>query len=180
MDGAGARLGDKAGDQFQRVARHDMQNAAKRGLQRGQGMMKPPAVAAPMLSSPAAPSSRMKTGSTSPRAAAAQSAGLSASRRSWRNQQMERGRVITVLPAAMRSIAAYWRKRLPLLCENGLVRSFRGPLLHRVERRCFQAPDTPGDAIRATLEKGEAAGLDALARRGVGRRCRIVEKRCGS
>ncbi|MEC7651079.1 MAG: hypothetical protein VYB64_04820, partial [Pseudomonadota bacterium] len=42
-------------------------------------------------------------------------AGLSASRRSWRNQQMESGRDIGFLSAARD--AAYQCKRLPFLCR---------------------------------------------------------------
>ena len=125
VDGTGARFGDKAGDQFQRVARHDMQHAAKRGLQGGQGMMKPPAVGGAdavlacgavikdedgqHLAARGSGAERRIVGK--PQILAEPADG----ERSRHNSPSRRDAII----------AAYWRKRLPLLCENGLVRSSR-------------------------------------------------------
>ena len=132
MHGARARLGDKAGEHLQRIACHDMQHAAKRLFQCGQGMVKPPAVG----SAYTVLSGRAVIEDEDGQHVAGRSSG--AERRIVGEPQIlaepadgERSRHNS--PSRRDAIIpAYWRKRLPLLCENGLVPSFsRTPVTSR-------------------------------------------------
>ena len=132
VDGSCTCLGNEAGEQFKRISRRDMQYAAKRFLQRCQGMVKPPAVGR---------ADTVRAGGTVIKDKDGQHVagrGSGAERRIVGKPQIlaepENGERSRHNSPSRRDavIEAYWRKRLPLLCENDLVPGFcRTPVTSR-------------------------------------------------